>query len=47
MSEPLDERLRDDEVLDEIDLTTDLMIAATESEGPLEQSEVDHILGLD
>jgi hypothetical protein len=47
MAEPLDERLRDDAALDEIELTSDLMIAASTRETPLTQAEVDRILGLD
>ncbi|GAA1736071.1 hypothetical protein [Aeromicrobium alkaliterrae] len=46
MTEPLDERLRDDDALDEIELTSKLMIAATDSDTPLSQHEVDEILGL-
>ena len=47
MAEPLDERLRDDAALDEIELTSDLMIAASAHDAPLSQAEVDRILGLD
>lgn len=47
MSEPLDVRLRDEQALDEIELTSNLMIAASEHDGPLPQPQVDHILGLD
>ena len=47
MAEPLDERLRDDAALDEIELTSDLMIAASAHDVPLSQAEVDRILGLD
>ncbi len=47
MAEPLDERLRDDAALDEIELTSDLMIAASTQDAPLSQDEVDRILGLD
>jgi hypothetical protein len=46
MTEPLDERLRDDDALDEIELTSKLMIAATSSPAHLTQAEVDEILGL-
>ncbi|HWL49846.1 MAG TPA: hypothetical protein VNT92_08205 [Acidimicrobiia bacterium] len=46
MPEPLDHRLRDDTVLDEIELTSRLMIAATELGRPLSQHEVDEILGV-
>lgn len=44
--EPLDVRLRDEQALDEIELTSDLMIAASEHDGPLTQSQVDQILGI-
>ncbi|MFT4298411.1 MAG: hypothetical protein QM597_02065 [Aeromicrobium sp.] len=44
--EPLDERLRDDEALDEIELTSRLIIAATPRTEPLSQAEVDEILGV-
>lgn len=46
MSEPLDVRLRDDQALDEIEMTSDLMIAASEHDGPLSQGQVDKILGV-
>lgn len=46
MTEPLDSRLRDDTALDEIAMTSDLMIAASESEGPLDPEKVDRILGI-
>ncbi|WP_229052003.1 hypothetical protein [Aeromicrobium sp. Leaf350] len=46
MTEPLDERLRDDTALDEIELTSKLMIAATDADEPLSQDQVDQILGL-
>ena len=47
MSAPLDQRLRDDTALAEIELTSRLMIAASSSEAPLSQVEVDELLGLD
>lgn len=46
MPEPLDSRLRDDQVLDEIELTSRLIIAASSKDGPLSQREVDEILGV-
>lgn len=46
MPAPLDDRLRDDTVLDEIEMTSRLMIAASRHEGHLSQREVDEILGL-
>lgn len=47
MLEPLDERLRDDVALDEIELTSQLIIAASNRETPMSQAEVDVFLGLD
>ena len=47
MLEPLDDRLRDDAVLDEIELTSRLIIAASNRETPMSQAEVDAFLGLD
>lgn len=46
MSEPLDERLRDDDALEEIELVSRVMIAASEAPGRLSQGEVDAILGI-
>ena len=46
MPEPLDSRLRDDQALDEIELTSRLIIAASAKDCPLTQSEVDEILGI-
>jgi len=46
MTEPLDERLRDDAALDEIELTSRLMIAATSKDSPLTQAVVDEVLGI-
>lgn len=46
MPEPLDSRLRDDEALDEIELTSRLIIAASSTVGHLTQREVDDILGI-
>jgi hypothetical protein len=43
---PLDDRLRDDVFLDEIELTSRLIIAASASPAPLSQHEVDELLGL-
>jgi hypothetical protein len=42
----LDRRLRDDEAMDEIEMTSNLMIAASEVDGPLTQAQVDALLGL-
>lgn len=46
MPEPLDSRLRDDQALDEIELTSRLIIAASGKDVPLTQHEVDEILGI-
>jgi hypothetical protein len=46
MPEPLDSRLRDDEALDEIELTSRLIIAASSRDAHLSQREVDEILGV-
>ena len=42
----VDERVHDVAVFAEIRLTGDLMIAASEHEGPLTQAEVDVLLGV-
>ncbi len=46
MERPVDRRVHDDDVIAEIQLTGDLMIAASEHDGPLSQDEVDTLLGL-
>jgi hypothetical protein len=46
MTEPLDARLRDDQALDEIELVSRVMIAASESPHRLSQHEVDQLLGI-
>jgi len=38
--------LEDKELLGEVELTTNLIIAASESDGPLSQDEIDAILGV-
>ncbi len=43
---PVDKRVHDSDVIAEIQLTADLMIAASENEGPLTQDELDALLGL-
>jgi len=43
---PLDARLRDETALDEIELTSRLMIAVSDYERHLTQREVDEILGV-
>jgi hypothetical protein len=42
----LDGRLRDDVAMDEIEMTSNLMIAASEVDERLTQAQVDAILGL-
>lgn len=44
--EPLDARLRDQDALDEIEMTSNLMIAASESDSPLSEDQIDGILGV-
>ena len=46
-SEPLDHRLRDDDVLAEIELTSLLMIAASGAAERLSQTEIDGLLGVE
>ncbi|MBC7630212.1 hypothetical protein [Aeromicrobium sp.] len=46
MPEPLDSRLRDDQALDEIELTSLLIIAASSQDVHLTELEVDEILGV-
>ena len=41
-----DARLQDPQVLDEIELYGDLVIAASASEQPLSRDEIDRVLGL-
>jgi hypothetical protein len=42
--DPLDVPLEDEELLDEVELTTTLIIAATQASGPLSRDEVDRLL---
>lgn len=46
MNDMLDVQMHDTEVLDEIEMTSNLMIAASEADGPLPQQRIDDILGL-
>jgi hypothetical protein len=46
MDDQLDVPLEDAELLAEVELTTNLIIAATAAEATLPQDEVDRILGL-
>lgn len=38
--------LQDCELLAELRMTTELMIAGNESDGPLDQAEIDRLLGI-
>lgn len=44
--DPFDVRLEDDELLDEVELTSNLIVAANQSDRPLSPAEIDRILGL-
>jgi len=44
--DPFDVRLEDDELLDEVELTANLIVAANQSEAPLSVTEIDEILGV-
>jgi hypothetical protein len=46
MDDQLDVPLEDAELLAEVELTTNLIIAATESDSALSQREIDRLLGL-
>jgi hypothetical protein len=46
MTELQHEDLQDDDLLEEIGLTGELMVLAAESSGPLSQTDVDTVLGL-
>jgi hypothetical protein len=46
MDDQLDVPLEDAELLAEVELTTNLIIAATESDSTLSQREIDRLLGL-
>jgi hypothetical protein len=45
-TDPFDVELEDTELLDEVDLTANLIVAANQSEGPLSREEIDRLLGL-
>lgn len=47
MSDQFDVTLEDPELLLEVELTANLMVAASESDGPLPQEEIDRILGIE
>ncbi|MBO9521849.1 MAG: hypothetical protein J7518_09950 [Nocardioidaceae bacterium] len=44
--DPLEVELEDSELLAEVDLTTTLIAAANQSDGPLSGEEIDRLLGL-
>ena len=43
----VDDDLTDDDLESEIELVSELVVAATSSDRPLHQHEVDHLLGVD
>ena len=45
--ENLDDELTDDDLESEIELGSRLVVAATSSDRPLRQDEVDHLLGVE
>ena len=45
-TDPFDVELEDPELLNEVDLTASLMVAANQSDGPLTADEIDRLLGL-
>ena len=47
MHDQFDISLTDSDLLTEVEMTTNLIIAASEADGPLSQDEIDKILGLD
>lgn len=47
MNDQLDVTIHDTEVLDEIEMMTNLIIATSESDGPLTQVRIDAILGVE
>lgn len=46
MYDPFDVTLEDGDLLGEVEMTTTLIVAASESEGPLSVTEIDDILGV-
>jgi hypothetical protein len=46
VQDPFDVSLTDGALLREVELMTILMVAATDSDGPLPQSEIDRLLGI-
>lgn len=47
MHDQFDVTLEDSDLLGEVELTTNLIIAASESEEPLSTDEIDQILGVE
>ena len=46
VADPFDVSLEDSDLLREVELTTNLIVAATASDGPLPVEEIDRILGV-
>ena len=46
VADPFDVKLEDSDLLNEVELTTNLIIAASASDGPLSLAEIDRILGV-
>ncbi|MGI8888163.1 MAG: hypothetical protein ACR2GB_04205 [Nocardioidaceae bacterium] len=46
MNDQLDVDIHDRDVLNEIEMMTNLIIATSESDGPLTQNQIDFILGV-
>ncbi|UMG91086.1 hypothetical protein [Nocardioides sp. TF02-7] len=46
MTDQFDVTLEDSDLLVEVELTTNLIVAATASDGPLPVEEIDRILGI-
>ena len=44
--DPFDVRLEDDELLDEVELTANLIVAANQSDDKLSETEIDQVLGV-
>ncbi|GAB3661630.1 hypothetical protein GCM10027596_21910 [Nocardioides korecus] len=44
--DPFDVRLEDDELLDEVELTANLIVAANQSDDKLSATEIDRVLGV-
>ena len=45
--DPFDVHLEDDELLDEVELTANLIVAANQSDAPMSLAEIDRILGVE